>query len=195
MPGGRIDKVLAGELSCDQRYGQRRVQLGCIERIVVLAELLLDDRGGRHELIPGGRQRKAGFLEHRLVQVEDTARDRNRKPVQLAVHRPGRELFVLPLAQIDDVRILTQVGKAVAVLGKLEEPRPVDLHDVGLGAASQLRGDLLGMAVPAGELRLNGVTVLGAAGLDGLLRHLVAAVSAPPRHAQVGSGRCRWSAP
>ena len=187
-----VDHVLAGHLRRHQRDDEERVQPVRLERIVVGPELLVEHRRGCDQVVPSFGDRQAGAVELGLVEEHHPAGGRDVQPVELAVDGPGGEVRLAPLGEVDGAGELVEVGEAVALLAEQRQPRPVDLQDVGLGGAGHLGGELLLEARPAGELGLDGVAVLGAADLQRLLGGGVAAIAAPPRHAQVGGvGRTR----
>ena len=125
-----------------------------------------------------------GLLVGGLVEHEDAARGRDGRPLRMPFIDPEFELGFGPVGKVDDVGIVPEIGEAGAVLGEQRQPRPVDLHDVGFGAAGQLRGQLFKMAGKAGELRRDGVAVFLAADLERFLRGGMAGIAAPPRHAR-----------
>ena len=186
LVGLRVDHVLAGHLRRHQRDDEERVQAIRLERVVVGAELLVEHRRGGDQVVPGLRDRQAGAVELGLVEEHHPAGGRDVQPVELAVDGPGGKVGLAPLGEVDGAGELVEVGEAVALLAEERQPRPVDLQDVGLGGAGHLGGELLLEARPAGELGLDGVAIFGAADLQRLLGGGVAAVAAPPGHAQVG---------
>ena len=175
--------VLLNHVRVQQRQGVLMLQH---HRVVLLAELAFKGFARRHQLIPGFWVGDAGFFPGFIVKVEDAGGDGNGNAVELAVHGGGLQLLGVKLAEIDDVLHLIQVVEAVAIFRENRQPVPVGLHHVRLGAAGDLRGQARKVTVPAGVFRFDvNIRILLMKFFQRFQGHLMAAVAAPPGHAQV----------
>ncbi|MNI24014.1 hypothetical protein D3C73_776200 [compost metagenome] len=194
--GAGLDEFLTGNLCRKGFDHQHQDDAGGIERIEALRVQLLGRCG---EIIPAFRRLKAGLLIDLVIEVEGGAGNGNRYPVKLAVDHGRRQLAVVPLGQVKLAGKLLEIGKTIAVLGELEEPRPVDLDDIGLGAAGHLRRQLFEITFEAGKLGLDLMPRLRRAVFQSLLRGDMATIATPPGHAQIrrrseacgNHGRCQ----
>ena len=156
------------------------------QRIVVVAQLLGEDRAGGHQLFQRDRGRKAGLLKGGLVPVEDTAGHRHRDGQKLAVDGALSERLLVELGQVDDVRNLIEIVELAAAVrvGEGVQPVPVDLVHVEGGIRGEILAHLVFPAAPraVGALHVNAGR--GLESLDGLLGRFVAGVAAPPREGQ-----------
>ena len=161
------------------------------QRIVVLAQLLGEDRAGGHQLFQRDRGRKAGLLKGGLVPVEDTAGHRHRDGQKLAVDGALGKRLLVELGQIDDVRDLIEIVELAAAVrvGEGVQPVPVDLVHVEGGIRGEILAHLVFPAAPraVGALHVNAGR--GLESLDGLLGRFVAGVAAPPREGQGAFGQ------
>ena len=156
------------------------------QRIVIIAQLLLEGlAGGNQIIIRGGNRLDAGLLEGVHVPVEDTAGHRDGHCLQAVGNDAGVLGGIAPLAQVDDVAVLAQIDELLARGAVLVQPVPVDLHDVRTLIGSQRGGLLL---LPAGPCAVGGgngdVGVLLVESFQSLLVSLMAGVTAPPADGQ-----------
>ena len=157
------------------------------QRIVIIAQLLLEGlAGGDQIIIRGGNRLDAGLLEGVHVPVEDTAGHRDGHCLQAVGNDAGVLGGIAPLAQVDDVAVLAQIDELIARGAVLVQPVPVDLHDVRTLIGSQRGGLLL---LPAGPCAVGGgngdVGVLLVESFQSLLVSLMAGVAAPPADGQL----------
>ena len=153
-------------------------------RIVVVAQFLLEHLPGGEEFVPGFRIGQPGFLPGDIVVVKDRRVNRDRQAVELAFDGGGLQIFGLILAEIKLALELIEVVIAFTVFGEDDQPRPVGLHHVRLGAAGHLGGQAREVPVPAGVFGLHfDIGILFLEGFQRFQRRLVTAIAAPPRHA------------
>ena len=160
------------------------------QRVVIVAELLSEDRAGGHQVGQRGRGRKAGLLKGGLVPVEDAAGHRHRNGQKLAVDGALGEGLLVELGQVDDVRNLVEVVELAGAVrvGEGVQPVPVDLVHVERRIRSEILAHLVFPAAPraVGALHVNAGR--GLESLDGLLGRFVTGVAAPPREGQGAFG-------
>ena len=112
-----------------------------LERIVVGAELLLEDRCGGDQVVPGLGHRQAGLFERVSLKKKTRPVVETGMPLSLPFIVPAARSRVAPLREVDRVGELGAGRRSRRRrLREQRQPRPVDLHDVGLGAAGHLGG-------------------------------------------------------
>ena len=157
------------------------------QRIVIIAQLLLEGlAGGNQIIIGGGNLLNTGLLEGVHVPVEDTAGHRDGHSLQAISNGAGVLGGIAPLAQVDDIAVLAQIDELLTRGAVLVQPVPVDLHDIGTLVSGQRGGLLL---FPAGPCAVGGgdgdVGILLVESLQSLLVSLMAGVAAPPADGQL----------
>ena len=149
-------------------------------RIVIITELLLEDRTCCEEVCEALRNIEAGLLIGCLVIVEYTAGRsyRNTEYMTIDGHQVYEGLIILGKIEIRKGLDIHETG---SVRAELPQPVPVDLEEIRLGVAGDLGCDLI---LPAGPCAVLGLNLYARVGCHILIECLqgcvMSGITAPP---------------
>ena len=162
--------------------GEKDGQIECAacHRIVIITELLLEDRTCCEEVCEALRNIEASLLIGRLVVVEYTAGRsyRNTEYMTIDGHQIHDRRIILGKIE---VRKSLDIDETGSIRAELPQPVPVDLEKIRLGVTGDLGCDLI---LPAGPCAVLGLDLYARVGCHILIEHLkgcvMSGVTAPP---------------
>ena len=156
------------------------IECAACHRIVIITELLLEDRTCCEEVCEALRNIEAGLLIGCLVVVEYTAGRSNRDTEYMTIdgHQVYERLIILGKIE---VRKGLDIDETCSVRAELPQPVPVDLEEIRLGVTGDLSCDLI---LPAGPCAVLGLDLHTRIGCHILIERLegcvMSGITAPP---------------